>query len=243
MNLVISKCVTAVKVSNFSGHYLRNRSTLDIGVLGYIGVVQHKEHSPEVLSIPPGTPCIRGLNDCNERKTKERHQITNMESTNDSSHDGSCTSCHYRSRKYEISGRLILVGQSAERTSKTEPSAKSKLIHRYKSCCTEGLWSWSTSVAVPSISLQAGRASVPDSCPSPQRDVRNATPSLIKRNACRPLASKLTNGKNHLISLCGDELSALYIRSSLSSWSARWYCALLHVYTEHVHNCKNGYTY
>ena len=39
MNLVISKCVTAVKFSNFSGHYLRNRSTLDIGVLGYIGVL------------------------------------------------------------------------------------------------------------------------------------------------------------------------------------------------------------
>ena len=36
MYLVINKCVTAVKVSNFSGHYLRNRSTLDIGVLGYI---------------------------------------------------------------------------------------------------------------------------------------------------------------------------------------------------------------
>jgi len=51
-------CVTAVKVSNFSGHYLRNRSTLDTGVLGYIGIVQHKEHSPEVLSIPPGTLCI-----------------------------------------------------------------------------------------------------------------------------------------------------------------------------------------
>ena len=33
-------------------------STLDIGVLGYIGIVQHKEHSPEVLSIPPGTPCV-----------------------------------------------------------------------------------------------------------------------------------------------------------------------------------------
>ena len=31
---------------------------LDIGVLGYIGIVQHKEHCPEVLSIPPGTPCI-----------------------------------------------------------------------------------------------------------------------------------------------------------------------------------------
>ena len=58
MNLVISKCVTAVKVSNFSGHYVRNRSTFDIGVLGYIGIVQHKEHSPEVLSIPPGTLCI-----------------------------------------------------------------------------------------------------------------------------------------------------------------------------------------
>ena len=57
--MVINKCVTAVKVSNFSGHYLSNRSNLDIGVLGYIGIVQHKEHSPEVLSIPPGTPCIR----------------------------------------------------------------------------------------------------------------------------------------------------------------------------------------
>ena len=58
MYLVINKCVTAVKVSNFSGHYLRNRSTLDIGVLGYIGIVQQKEQSPEVLSIPPGTLCI-----------------------------------------------------------------------------------------------------------------------------------------------------------------------------------------
>jgi len=39
MYLVINKCVTAVKVSNLSGHYLRNRSTLDIGVLAYIGIV------------------------------------------------------------------------------------------------------------------------------------------------------------------------------------------------------------
>jgi len=31
---------------------------LDIGVLGYIGIVQHKEHSPEVWSVPPVTPCI-----------------------------------------------------------------------------------------------------------------------------------------------------------------------------------------
>ena len=58
MYLVINKCVTAVKVSNFSGHYLHNHSTLDIGALGYIGIVQHKEHSPEVLHIPPATPCI-----------------------------------------------------------------------------------------------------------------------------------------------------------------------------------------
>ena len=59
MNLVISKCVTAVKVSKFSDHYLRKLSTLDIGVLGYIGIFLHKEHSSEVLSIPPGTPCIK----------------------------------------------------------------------------------------------------------------------------------------------------------------------------------------
>ena len=49
---------TPQKPTLFDGHYLRNRSTLDIGVLGVIGIVQHKEHSPEVLSIPPGTPCI-----------------------------------------------------------------------------------------------------------------------------------------------------------------------------------------
>ena len=58
MNLVISKCVTAVKFSNFSGHYLSNRSTLDIGVLGYIGIVQHKEHSPEVVTLTRGTLCM-----------------------------------------------------------------------------------------------------------------------------------------------------------------------------------------
>ena len=50
---------TPQKPTLFDGHYLRNRSTLDIGVLGYIGIVQHKEHSPEVLSIPPATPCIK----------------------------------------------------------------------------------------------------------------------------------------------------------------------------------------
>jgi len=69
MYLVINKCVTAVKVSNFSGNYLRNRSTLDIGVLGYIVIVQHQEHSPEVLSIPPRTPCITLL---------ATHNLTNL---------------------------------------------------------------------------------------------------------------------------------------------------------------------
>ena len=59
MYVVINKWVIAVKVSNFSGHYLRNRSTLEMGVLGYIGIVWPNEHSPEVWHIPPGTPCIR----------------------------------------------------------------------------------------------------------------------------------------------------------------------------------------
>ena len=39
MYLVINKCVTAVILSNFSRHYLRNLSTSDIGVFGYIGVL------------------------------------------------------------------------------------------------------------------------------------------------------------------------------------------------------------
>ena len=42
----------------FSCHYLRNRSTLDIGVLGYIGIFEHKEHSPEVVTLTRGTLCI-----------------------------------------------------------------------------------------------------------------------------------------------------------------------------------------
>jgi hypothetical protein len=49
---------TRQKTTLFSGHYLRNRSTLDIGVLGYIGIVWPKEHSTEVWSVPPVTPCI-----------------------------------------------------------------------------------------------------------------------------------------------------------------------------------------
>jgi len=80
MYLVINKCVTAVKVSNFSGHYLRNRSNLDIGVLGYIGIVQHKEHPPEVFHIPPGTPCISSLGLLSEAATYTRYKIPGIQS-------------------------------------------------------------------------------------------------------------------------------------------------------------------
>jgi len=37
---------TPQKPTLFVGHYLRNRSTLYIGVVGYIGIVWPKEHSP-----------------------------------------------------------------------------------------------------------------------------------------------------------------------------------------------------
>ena len=47
MYLVINKWVIAVKVSNFSGQYLRNRWILDIGVLGYIGIVWPKNTLPK----------------------------------------------------------------------------------------------------------------------------------------------------------------------------------------------------
>jgi len=49
---------TPNKPSLFDVQYLRKNGTLDIGVLGYIGTVWPKEHSPEVRSLSPGTPCI-----------------------------------------------------------------------------------------------------------------------------------------------------------------------------------------
>ena len=49
---------TTKKSTLFSGQYFRNHWNLDIGVLGYIGIVWPKEHSPEVWSVPPVTPCI-----------------------------------------------------------------------------------------------------------------------------------------------------------------------------------------
>jgi hypothetical protein len=58
MYLVINKCVTPTEVSNFYDYFLRNSSTLDISVLGYIGILKHKEHPPEVWHFLPWTPCI-----------------------------------------------------------------------------------------------------------------------------------------------------------------------------------------
>jgi len=47
---------TPQKPTLFDGHYLRNRSTLDIGVLSYISIVQHKEHSPKFCPFLLGQP-------------------------------------------------------------------------------------------------------------------------------------------------------------------------------------------
>jgi len=52
------KYVDTPEAPLFDGHCFRNRLTLDIFVLGYIGTVLHKEHSTEVSHIPPGTPYI-----------------------------------------------------------------------------------------------------------------------------------------------------------------------------------------
>jgi hypothetical protein len=52
---------THQKTALFSGHYLHNRSTLDMGVSGYIGILYHKEHPPEVWHIYPGTSYIYNI--------------------------------------------------------------------------------------------------------------------------------------------------------------------------------------
>jgi hypothetical protein len=53
----------------------RNHSTLDIGVLGYIAILQHMKHPPKVWHIPPGTPCIcYGVIHCNYAQTQLLYQ-------------------------------------------------------------------------------------------------------------------------------------------------------------------------
>jgi hypothetical protein len=44
------------RTPHFSLAIIRNSSTLDIGVLGYIGIHHHTEHPLEVWHIHPGTP-------------------------------------------------------------------------------------------------------------------------------------------------------------------------------------------
>ena len=51
---------TPQKPTLFDGHYLRNRSTLGIGVLGYIGIVQHKEHFLKFCPFLLGHPVYLG---------------------------------------------------------------------------------------------------------------------------------------------------------------------------------------
>jgi len=50
------------KPTLFNDHNLRNHSTLDIGVLGYIGIVQHKEHSRSFVHSSWDTLHIRDVN-------------------------------------------------------------------------------------------------------------------------------------------------------------------------------------
>ena len=59
INLVISKCVTAVIHSDISGHYIRNRSNLVIGVLGYIGIVNIRNILPKFGTFLLGHPAYR----------------------------------------------------------------------------------------------------------------------------------------------------------------------------------------
>jgi hypothetical protein len=63
------------KTTLFSRYYLPNRSTSDIGVFGYIGVLWLKEHSPEAWHIIPRTPCIFCIRQIIERKYEHYEAI------------------------------------------------------------------------------------------------------------------------------------------------------------------------
>jgi len=52
--------------------------------------------------------------DCNEWKTKKRHEFTNMGKVKDSNYDGNYTSRECLSGTYEITGRFIFVEQSVQ---------------------------------------------------------------------------------------------------------------------------------
>ena len=59
MYLVINKCVTAAILSNFSRHYLRNRSTLGIGVLCYLVYFNLRNILPKSGIFLPGHPVFQ----------------------------------------------------------------------------------------------------------------------------------------------------------------------------------------
>jgi hypothetical protein len=52
---------------------------MDIGVLGYIGILYHNEHPPEVWHIPPGTPCIYNIQAINRIRMDIHVQLNNKE--------------------------------------------------------------------------------------------------------------------------------------------------------------------
>jgi hypothetical protein len=54
------------------------------------------------------------MNDYIDWKTEKHLECTNMGSMNDSNYDGNCTSHHFQSGTYEISGHVILVRQSVQ---------------------------------------------------------------------------------------------------------------------------------
>ena len=73
MYLVINKCVAAAILSNFSRHYLRNRSTLDIGVLGYIVYFNLRNILPKSGTFLPGHPVY-----CNAETSPEKPEQMNV---------------------------------------------------------------------------------------------------------------------------------------------------------------------
>jgi hypothetical protein len=48
---------------------------LGIGVLGYIGIFQHKEHPPEFWYIPPGTPVYSEAVSCKAAHAPEGYVV------------------------------------------------------------------------------------------------------------------------------------------------------------------------
>ena len=98
---------TPQKPTHFDDHYLRNRSTLDIGILGYIGIVWPKEHSPEVSHIPPVTLCIKGTLGHKNRSSKYESINRNIISEFTHMQQACLTVQNYASR-FQISASALI---------------------------------------------------------------------------------------------------------------------------------------